>query len=98
MSAVQLPEIRELIQVARAYVNGQAHYSEICSVLDALNGALKYVTVNDVIIKMAREWTEMAIRFWPEMLPVSDPITEEEFKEWVRIQLVVFEPFKVADQ
>jgi len=34
----------------------------------------------------------MALRVWPEMSRIDDPITEPEFRAWVREQLAVFEP------
>ena len=87
-----LPEVRTLIQVARSYVAGEIHFSYVCNAVSDLQEALKFVRAEPAIVTMAKEWGAMALRVWPEMAQIPNPISESEFLEWIRTQLVVFEP------
>lgn len=90
----RLPEFRALVEVARSYVAGDTHFSYVCAAAAAFNEAVKMYVVDPRVKQIASEWVKMSLRVWPEMLPVPNPITPEEFKEWVRLQLVVFEPME----
>lgn len=87
----RLPELRALIEIARRYSAGDVHYSYVCNAVDALREALRYSPCDPRIKSLAQEWESMAIRLWPEMLQISNPVSEPEFMTWVQTQLVVFE-------
>lgn len=91
VAAVLLPELRELLEVAKEFVAGRVNYSFVCAELDGFYGMACILPVAPQIRVMAAEWNAMAMRVWPEMMPLDDPISEEEFRQWVREQLTVFE-------
>lgn len=91
-SPMLLPEIRDVVGIARSYVIGEVHYSHLCASIAALNEALMFVPAEPRIRSLASEWLSMAERAWPEMAQIENPISEQEFKEWVKNQLTVFEP------
>lgn len=92
--SVPLPEMRELIHCARGFVAGDVHFSYVCSAAGTFRDVTRFLPVSREIKQMADEWAEMATRAWPEMARITNPISEEEFREWVRDQIRVFEPFQ----
>lgn len=86
-----VPELRALIDVARAYVAGEVHFSYVCIAVVRLEEAMRYMPVSGRIREMADEWGIMAVRVWPEWARIDNPISEAEFRAWVQAQLAVFE-------
>jgi hypothetical protein len=91
---VPLPEFRELIRCARAFIAGQLHFSYVCSAAAAFRGTAKLLPVSREVKQMAEEWAAMATRAWPEMSRISNPISEDEFRQWVSSQISVFQPLE----
>lgn len=89
----RLPELRNLIEAARAYIDDQTDYSRVCVAAAALRDTLKRLPTNPAIKALSAEWVEMASRVWPEFGRISNPVSEPEFRAWVAAQLTVFEPF-----
>ena len=89
---VSIPEVRELIRMARSYVAGETHFSYLCNAIGTFREAARLLPPGNAIRKMSEDWATMAIRVWPEMAGIENPISDDEFREWVRVQLVVFEP------
>ncbi|MFZ6708868.1 hypothetical protein [Undibacterium sp. TC9W] len=87
----RFPEARKLIKLARSYTAGEIHFSFVCSAAGEFRDAAKLYSAPPAIKKMADEWAMMAVRLWPGMLPIDNPISEDEFKRWVILQLQVFE-------
>lgn len=88
----RIPELGELIRLARAYVEGRVHFSHVCCAAGELWDAARNYSANQRIKNLASEWVEMSIRVWPEWRAISNQISEEEFRLWVVSQLSVFEP------
>jgi hypothetical protein len=95
---VLLPELRELIQRAKAYIADEIHFSNVCSAAASFRDAATLYSGHPVIRQMASEWSSMATRVWPEFAEVSNPVTETEFKAWVRNQLTVFESLELVNR
>lgn len=93
-----LPELRNLVEVARAYLAGKVHYSHVCCAVPPFCDAARLFSAEPALKKMAEEWSTMAIRVWPEMAQIDNPITEAEFKQWVQTELQVFEPFDASHE
>ena len=91
VAAAPLPELRELLRVAREFVAGRVNYSFLCAELDGFYEMARILPVAPQIRVMGSEWIAMAMRVWPQMMPLDDPISEEEFRQWVGGQLMVFE-------
>lgn len=87
----RLPEFRALVEIARAYVAGEVHFSYVCSAAAEFNEAAKVYDVDRRVRQTATEWVEMARRVWPEWGKVENPITPEEFKVWTHRQLSIFD-------
>ena len=81
-----------MIRLARAYVAGEVHFSEVCTAAGEFRNVVCFFTGNAKIQNMAKEWGTMATRVWPEFAQINDPISEVEFREWVVAQLDVFAP------
>ncbi|WP_338846282.1 hypothetical protein V8J88_21290 [Massilia sp. W12] len=90
--SIPLPEFRELIRCARAYVAGDLHFSYVCSAAGAFRDVTKVLPVNREIKQIAEEWAEMATRAWPEMAQIANPISEDDFLKWVSEKMNVFQP------
>jgi hypothetical protein len=86
-----LPEFRALVEAARSFVAGDLHFSHVCAAAAAFDEAVKIYIVDPRVKQIASEWVGMASRAWPEWGQVPDPVTPEEFKEWVQRELSVFE-------
>lgn len=95
--SVPLPEFRELIRCARAYVAGELHFSYVCSAVGNFRDATRFLPVGRDIKQMAEEWGTIVTRAWPEMSQISNPISEDEFRQWVAAQISVFEPLEGAN-
>ena len=95
-SSSWIPELRELIRLARAYAAGEIHFSYVCCASAALRDSSKLYVANKEIKKFASQWAEMSSRIWPELGRISNPISETEFKQWVCDQIAIFEPLDIA--
>jgi hypothetical protein len=93
----RLPEFKALVEAARSHVAGNSHFSNVCSAASAFNEATKVYAVDPRVRKIASEWVEMASRAWSEWGQVENPITPEEYKEWVQLQLSVFDAMEQQD-
>lgn len=90
-STRRLPEFKALVEAARAHVAGSLHFSHVCSAAAAFNEAVKVYVVDPRVRQIAAEWSEMGSRVWPEWGKVENPVSPEEFTEWVKSQLSVFD-------
>jgi hypothetical protein len=90
----RLPEFKELVDVARSYLEGEVHFSHVCAAAAALNEAVKVYACDPRVKQAASQWAEMSRRVWPEWGKVRDPVTPEEFKAWVQRELSVFDAFE----
>ena len=90
-SSRRLPEFKALVEAARAHVDGSLHFSHVCSAATALNEAAKVYVVDPRVRQIAAEWSQMASRVWPEWGKVENLVSPEEFTEWVKSQLSVFD-------
>jgi len=90
-SSRRLPEFKALVEIARSYVAGEVHFSHVCAAAAALNEAVNVYAVDPRVKQVTAEWAEMTRRAWPEWGRVKDPVTPEEFKAWVQLQLCVFD-------
>ena len=85
-----IPEFRELIETANAYLDGKLHYSYVCT---KTNDFLFYSKqLKDPRIReIAEDWHEKSIQVWDEwgQLQESKRISEAEFKEWIKGQLAI---------
>ena len=93
---VPFPEVRDLISMARAYLLGHVHFSDVCGAATALHDAAHYFAAEPAIQQMAAEWYDAALRVWPEWSPVEHPLTEAQFRSWIQAQLAIFEPADFA--
>jgi hypothetical protein len=87
----RLPEFKALIETARSLVAGKAHFSEVCVAAGAFDEAAKMYVVDPRVRQIASDWIDMARRVWPEWDQVQDPVTPQEFQDWVQFQLSVFD-------
>jgi len=87
----RLQEFRDLVEIARAYLVGDIHFSKVCSAAVAFQQAANIYAVDSRIRQLAMEWVNMSARVWPEWGKVENPVTPEEFREWVQCQLRVFD-------
>lgn len=87
----RLKEFKELVEVARACVAGERHWSCACTAASALENASKIYVVDARIKEVAADWAAMSVRVWPEFGLVSNPVSPDEFIEWMRGELQVFD-------
>jgi len=92
-----MPELRELIRRARAYIANEIHFSDVCTAAASFRDAATLYNGNPMIREMATEWSSMATRVWPEFAEIANPVTEAEFRAWVQKQLAVFESLDLAN-
>jgi hypothetical protein len=90
-SSRHLPEFNALVEIARSYIAGNVHFSHVCSAAEAFNEAAKIHMVDPRVRHIALEWFKVSSRVWPEWGKAENQLTPEEFKEWVRHQLSVFD-------
>jgi len=90
-SSRRLEEFKELIDAARACVAGDRHWSHVSAAAVALQEAVKMYPVDPRVRSLAEDWARMSVRVWPEWANIEDPISPEEYVDWMREQLRVFD-------
>ena len=85
-----VPEFRELIGIAQKYLKGDVHFSHICTKTADVLFFAKQLN-NPRIREIAEEWHRKSLQVWDEWgsLKENERITEEEYKEWIRVELSV---------
>jgi len=87
----RLPELRELVRIAREYLSGEVHFSVVCSAAGALRDSVHLYASDRALKNYAQDWCDMATRMYPEFAQGIEPITEDEFRTWIKSQLAVFD-------
>jgi len=97
MSAFSVPEVRDLVRIARAFDAGQCDFLSLREAACKLQRSSLHFPAAPAIKQMAAEWIEATNHGWPGHLPRENQWTEAQFKSWVHEQLRVFEPEPVND-
>ena len=84
---VEIKEVKKLIDCAKRFLKDETNIQELHGHTQEL---LKMTAIHgqkSALNKYASEWIEMSYRYWNEFGDSKNPITLEEFKNWIRDQL-----------
>ena len=87
---VVIPEVKEIVNCARRFLAGETNIHELHGWAQQCRTAAKLHSNESPIYDLANEWVTMSYRYWNELGDVEDPISEKEFKEWLREQVELF--------
>ena len=83
----QLPEAREVLALAEQYVADDLDFMELYHAIQMCGHWARERQLGDLVRDFCREWFTQADRCRNEMGIAKDPLTEDEFKAWLRQQL-----------
>ena len=82
-----LPEIREILNIFKAYLEKKSSIQELyCYVKNCYDIANN--NAHEEIILLLEDWLEMINRRWNEWGEQKNPISDEEFCEWLKKQII----------
>ena len=83
MSLAPVPEIHELVAVAKSFVLGEKHFSEIVGPAQQCMWWCPVHNCHPEIQQLVADWYLMADRVWNEYGQHSNPMTVDEFRDQV---------------
>lgn len=79
MSLVPVPELRELVTAAKAFVAGDVHFSNMVEPADRCAFWAKVHGLHPSIVQLAVEWNLLADRAWNEYGQYAQPCPSRSF-------------------
>ncbi len=83
----QIPEVKEMVECAKKFLDDETNIHELHGHAQQCKTAAKLFANSDVITELASEWVVMSNRYWNEWGTEENPLTQEEFKAWLREQI-----------
>lgn len=83
----EIKEFREMPDSGQRYLQGTCSIQELYGSAAELATAAKFVGGHSAIAQIAGDWTTMVDRFWNECGHHSNPVNEQEFRDWLTAQL-----------
>jgi len=85
-----IPEVKDMIECAKRFLADETNIHELHGHIQQCKTAAHLFSENTAIYELASEWATMSYRFWNEWGDVEAPLSEKEFKEWLRKQVELF--------
>lgn len=82
-----IPELKELIKAGRRYLEGKSSIHELNGYASSLRSVATLLHAQPEVLELAEQWNCMINRRWNEWGLAEDPITEEEFCDWLKQQM-----------
>lgn len=83
---VEITEFRKLLEAGQLYLDGAATLAELNGRISATLEAGHFWGAAAPFMEVARDWEHMINRAWIEMGEQPAPLTEGQFREWLRQQ------------
>jgi hypothetical protein len=83
----QLPEAREMLSLTERYVADDVDFMELYHAIQMCAHWARERQLGEPVLQLCREWFSQADRCRNEMGMAKDPLTDDEFKAWLRRQL-----------
>ncbi|MCE4057098.1 hypothetical protein [Pseudomonas sp. Au-Pse12] len=83
---VELTEFRHLLEAGRRYLEGVTTLAELNGRVRATLEAGHFWGAAAPLMELARHWEHMINHAWNEMGERPAPLTEVQFREWLRQQ------------
>ncbi len=83
----RIPELKALIKAGRSYLEGKASIQELNGYASALRAAAKLLHAQPEVVELAEQWWGMVNRRWNEWGMEENPVSEDEFREWLENQM-----------
>ena len=77
-----------MFDVARQYLAGASSIQELNGAVSNAQDWARSAKVNPAICEVMNDWSHMVNRRWNEWETEKSPLSEAEFVEWLREQLV----------
>ena len=87
MSLVAVPEVREMVAVAKRFVAGEAHFSRMVAPTEACLWWARVHGSDPAVVALAAEWQLLADRVWNEYGQHGQSLPVEEFRRRVAADL-----------
>ena len=83
----KIPELKELIKAGKYYLEGKSSIHELNGYASSFKSAATLLHAQPEVLDLAEQWYNMVNRRWNEWGLAEDPITEEEFRNWLKQQM-----------
>jgi hypothetical protein len=83
MSYIPVPEVREMVAVARRFVAGEVHFSAMVGPAESCHWYAKVHNSHPAIRQLAADWQHGADLVWNEWGQHQAPISVEEYRRRV---------------
>jgi hypothetical protein len=80
-------EFRKMIDSANRYLAGEEDLMSLCHAIAEAYIAVQRFGPDSTVAPIIREWRNMSDRCRNEFRLAPDPVTEEEFRAWLRQQI-----------
>ena len=87
MSLIPVPEVREMVAVAKEYAAGKIHFSYMVGPTEHCVWWARVHGVHPAILALAKEWQLMADQVWNEWGQHADRLPEAEYRRRVTADL-----------
>ncbi|RGP55107.1 hypothetical protein ASB58_08480 [Pseudomonas abyssi] len=84
----QIPEVKEMLEAGRRYLAGSCSIQELNGYASQLATVVRFFEAHPKIKETADEWATMIYRRWNEWNDVKEPLSAEDFRTWLKDQLL----------
>lgn len=81
-------EFRAVFDAATRYVQGESSVHELNGAISSARSLATAAGVDSSVLSVLNEWSRMVNRRWNEWGLESSPVTEEEFRAWLKKHLL----------
>ena len=85
---LSLPELKQLFHAARRYIDGESSVGELNGLVIETKRLGRVTGVSVETLQLLDEWYVRVNRRWNEWGLKENPLSEEEFVRWLKLQLV----------
>lgn len=86
--ASKIPEVKKMLDAGRLYLAGSCSIQELNGYASQLATVVRFFEAHPKIKETADEWMAMIYRRWNECNDVREPLSEEEFRTWLKDHLL----------
>src|SRR5262245_25010554 len=87
MSLAPVPEVRDMVEVAKRFVAGEVHFSHMVAPTEACLLWARMHGADPAVLALAAEWQLLADRVWNEYGQHGQALPVEEFRRRVAADL-----------
>lgn len=86
---LDVPEVRDMVRLAREYLAGRTHFSALHAAAAECLLWLKVYKIHSGIRQLADDWTKWTCRRWNEWGQHAEPLTDQELRALIAADLAL---------